>query len=279
MSHNRRPKRKLTPLQALLVVLLIVGGAVFEYLRQEMDLPEPIESFPLPTVIVAGEAQVEPAETEAEAVPAADEPIPPAEIDVDTGEPAADFDFYVLALSWSPDYCAANGKNDPQQCSTGRKLGFVLHGLWPQYNQGYPSSCSTEKLPPAVKVMFPALYPSPKLYDHEWEKHGTCSGLDPENYLRLSQQLKDAVIVPAVYRTPAQPLRTTAGRLKTDFVGANPSLDEAGLAVYCSGSGRFLKELYVCFSTAGRPAACSREIQSKAAKSCGQADFLVRNVK
>ena len=62
------------------------------------------------------------------------------------------FDFYVLALSWSPDYCASDGQDDFQQCSIGKKLGFVLHGLWPQYNQGYPSDCSTEKLPAAVKA-------------------------------------------------------------------------------------------------------------------------------
>ena len=77
------------------------------------------------------------------------------------------FDFYVLTLSWSPDYCAKNGQRDQQQCNSGKKLGFVLHGLWPQYQKGYPASCSTEKLTPALKQKFPGLYPSDKLYNHE----------------------------------------------------------------------------------------------------------------
>jgi len=67
-----------------------------------------------------------------------------------------DFDFYVMSLSWSPDYCAGN--DDPQQCSVGKKLGFVLHGLWPQYNRGYPADCSNVKLSKDVQAKFPNLY-------------------------------------------------------------------------------------------------------------------------
>ena len=64
------------------------------------------------------------------------------------GEPG-EFDYYALALSWSPSYCATNGGRDPNQCGSGRRLGFVLHGLWPQYEKGYPQSCSREPLPDA----------------------------------------------------------------------------------------------------------------------------------
>ncbi len=71
-----------------------------------------------------------------------------------------DFDFYVLALSWSPEYCSSN--NDPQQCSIGRRLGFVLHGLWPQYNRGYPSDCSNAQLPTAVREQYVRYLPQPQ---------------------------------------------------------------------------------------------------------------------
>jgi ribonuclease T2 len=190
-----------------------------------------------------------------------------------------DFDFYVLVLSWSPDYCAGSNVDDPQQCSVGKKLGFVLHGLWPQYTRGYPADCSTVKLPKDAQQKFPNLYPSPKLYTHEWDKHGTCSGLKPEEYLALSKALKDSVTIPTVYRSPAKAFRTTADQLEADFVSASSAVSAAALAVQCSGSGRYLKELYVCFSREGQPAACSQEIQKYAANSCQQADFLVRNVK
>ena len=53
-----------------------------------------------------------------------------------------DFDFYVLSLSWSPGFCEMPaGSNLHGQCDAGANLGFVVHGLWPQYEHGYPSDC------------------------------------------------------------------------------------------------------------------------------------------
>ena len=188
-----------------------------------------------------------------------------------------DFDFYVMSLSWSPDFCTSN--DDPQQCSVGKKLGFVLHGLWPQYNRGYPDDCSNVKLPKSVQAQFPNLYPSTSLYTHEWDKHGTCSGLTPIDYMTLAETLKESIVIPQAYRSPPKAFRTTSDDLKAAFVKANTTLNDDALAVQCSGSGRFLKELYVCFSREGQPIACSTEVRNDAAKSCQNTDFLVRNVK
>lgn len=190
-----------------------------------------------------------------------------------------DFDFYVLVLSWSPDYCASSNVDDSQQCSLGKKLSFVLHGLWPQYNRGYPADCSTVSLPRDAQKQFPNLFPNTKLYAHEWAKHGTCSGLTPVEYLTLAQTLKESIALPSAYQKPAKAFRTTVDDLKAALVAANSTLNSEVLPVQCSGSGRFLKELYVCFSRDGQPIACSREIQNDAAQSCAQTDFLVRNVK
>lgn len=189
------------------------------------------------------------------------------------------FDFYVLTLSWSPDYCAKNGQRDQQQCNSGKKLGFVLHGLWPQYQKGYPASCSTEKLTPAVKQKFPGLYPSDKLYNHEWQKHGTCAGTTPQGYLALSKNLKDSVAIPAAYNRPPKPFRTTIQGLKSTFISANSELTANGIAPLCSDSGRFLKEVFFCYAKDGKAGICSEEILKRSRKSCGQADFLVRNVR
>lgn len=264
------------------VLLLIVGVLLYQFFIADAPAdPQPVTPTiaaqnpptvaapPSPTTI----AQRPPTGT-----------VPPATITPrsSTATPASGsskFDFYLLALSWSPDYCATNDNPDPQQCSIGKKLGFVLHGLWPQYNQGYPSNCSNVKLPASVKQNFPGLYPSQSLFDHEWEKHGTCSGLTSEKYLALSKQLKDSVAIPASYRAPEQPLRVTIAQMKKEFIVANPAYTEQTLAVECSGAGRFLQELYVCFTIEGKPTACSREVQNDAARSCQQADFLIRNVK
>ncbi len=248
-KHNNQQQRLAT---AVLTVLVMLAILIYQYLQGGLDLG----------------ALLSPSSSSQS----------PAAQSSSGGKPGR-FDYYVLALSWSPDYCASAGASDPQQCSVGRKLGFVLHGLWPQYNRGYPSDCSAAKLPADVKAKFPALYPSPKLYDHEWEKHGTCSGLTPEEYLTLSQQIKNSVIIPAAYRAPEQPLQVTPAQLKKDFTSANPALREGSVAAYCSGSGRYLQEVYVCFFADGKPATCSTEIHNQAAKSCGRADFLVRNIK
>src|SRR5262249_40589503 len=51
------------------------------------------------------------------------------------------FDYYVLSLSWSPSFCeTATGNARRQQCGT-RPFSFVVHGLWPQYERGFPESC------------------------------------------------------------------------------------------------------------------------------------------
>ena len=97
--------------------------------------------------------------------------------------------------------------------------------------------------------------------------------------MTLAKTLKESIVIPTDYRQPAKAFRTTAADLKSAFVDANSTLSEDALAVQCSGSGRFLKELYVCFSRARQPVACSAELQKDEASSCRNADFLVRNVK
>ena len=189
------------------------------------------------------------------------------------------FDYFVLALSWSPDYCAGSGGSDPQECALGKKLGFVLHGLWPQNDPGYPSDCSSEPLPASVKAQFPGLYPNDALYAHEWAKHGTCTGLSPAAYLALAGQLRQAVTVPNNFRAPASSFRTTADQLKQDFTAANPGFTSPDFEVNCSGSGRYLTELYVCFSRQGQPQACGLSLHKAALKSCQAADFMVRNTR
>ena len=191
---------------------------------------------------------------------------------------SGNFDYYVLALSWAPTYCASN-PSDSQECSLGKKYAFVLHGLWPQYTKGYPSNCSSETLPSSVKAQFPQLYASDKLFDHEWDKHGTCSGLSPSAYLTLAGQLKDHLQIPAAYHAPESPFHTGADNLKQAFLQTNPTLINSSLAVNCSGSGRYLSELYVCFAKDGQPAACGADVLKSALKSCSSGDFTVRNVR
>jgi ribonuclease T2 len=126
-----------------------------------------------------------------------------------TGEPGV-FDFYILVLSWAPDFCAANASSDPSECAPENKVGFVLHGLWPEYEQGYPTNCSSQTLPAEDRARFAGLYPSPDLIEHEWDKHGTCSGLSATEYFELISALKASVAIPPSLRTPTESFTGTA---------------------------------------------------------------------
>lgn len=187
------------------------------------------------------------------------------------------FDYYVLALSWSPNYCYTHENQDSQQCVIGKKLGFVLHGLWPEYEKGYPESCSYEGLDKDIESQFAGLYPSDSLMTHEWEKHGTCSGLTPREYLSLTKGLLDSLSIPDAYQEPGQSFRRSANQLMSDFQSVNADLLPSGMTVNCSGSGKYLSEVYICYSTAGQPTPCGKDVLQQGAKSCNRSDFLVRN--
>ena len=190
---------------------------------------------------------------------------------------AGEFDYYAMALSWSPEHCAIK-PGDREQCA--RKLGFVLHGLWPQYQRGYPASCTRERLDADMEQQFAGLYPSRFLYRHEWEKHGTCSGLSQEAFHQLASDLRQKVKIPAAYQSPEEPLRKNSFQLKADLASANEWLAPDNITVACADGGRFLREVYICVNKEGTDAVtCSAEMQKRERRSCGQPDFLLRSVR
>ena len=192
------------------------------------------------------------------------------------GEPGQ-FDYYAVALSWSPAYCAT--RRDADQCERARPLGFVLHGLWPQYAHGFPESCSTARLPGAVRAKYAAIFPSPKLIEHEWKKHGTCSGLDPVAYFELSSKLHNRVVIPAAYQQPTTPLRTTYAEMTRTFKAANPALAPDAVLPFCAAGGRFLREVRVCYDKRGAFASCSPSQVKTSRNSCRQQSFLLQSMR
>jgi ribonuclease T2 len=190
---------------------------------------------------------------------------------------AGEFDYYAVALSWSPSYCAT--RRDAGQCASGRRLGFVLHGLWPQYVDGYPQNCSTAALPATVREKYAAIYPSPGLAKHEWSKHGTCSGLEPAAYFDLSHKLGKQINIPPAYQRPAAPVRASGGELVAAFRAANPAMPQNALLPFCGDGGRFLREVRACFDKGGRAQSCGAPEIRRSAKSCGQASFLLPSVR
>src|SRR5215217_3761889 len=143
------------------------------------------------------------------------------------GGPAGEFDFYVLALSWTPGYCEASGSaRGLVQCETGRQPGFVVHGLWPQYESGYPSFCE----PGGRSVSRPALdearglFPDDDLARYEWRKHGTCSGESPAGYFRAVRHARELVQIPERLERPGTVTKVLAPEIERAFAEVNQGL-------------------------------------------------------
>ncbi len=169
------------------------------------------------------------------------------------GEPGK-FDYYVLALSWSPTYCESEGRKrrDPQ-CKAPRPYAFVLHGLWPQYEKGWPEHCNIGRKPWVPRVLIDSMLdimPSPRLVIQQYRKHGTCSGLSPEAFYSLSRKFHDTIQIPARYLSPRKPVIVSPKEIEDDFLKTNLALQPDMISVSC-GRGKRLREVRICFTKAG----------------------------
>ena len=188
------------------------------------------------------------------------------------------FDFYVLSLSWSPGFCATPaGRGDTMQCGGQRKYGFVMHGLWPQYEgKGWPEDCTTERVDNATVQSMLSIMPSPKLVEHEWEKHGTCSGLDAKDYFEEATEAFHSVAIPRRYQAPTKTIPVSPDQMLHDFVAANAQFGDQGFAVLCSGNGRYLNEVRACLSKDLDGRSCNQEVLRD---QCRSSEMIMRPVR
>ena len=183
-----------------------------------------------------------------------------------SGASPGHFDSYLLSLSWSPEFCASpGGNNAPDQCAPSRRYGFVLHGLWPQYaHGGYPESCTTagnQSVPEALVNRMLPIMPARGLIRHEWDKHGTCTGLTMDAYFEQAARAYRSIRIPDAYQQPAADLPVTVSQLKAAFQAANPGLDDSSLAVICKK--QYLTEVRVCLALPLTPQPCGVGIESQ----------------
>ncbi|MGP0095284.1 MAG: ribonuclease T2 family protein [Xanthobacteraceae bacterium] len=161
------------------------------------------------------------------------------------------FDFYLLALSWSPSYCEASHERAPdrapdQQCGA-RPFSFVVHGLWPQYEAGFPEFCQVPapRLDRGAVSSMLDLMPSPRLVFHEWDRHGTCSGLSARAYFETVRKARAVVKIPPEFLQVEKPLSLSPDQVEEAFVKANAGLSRAAISVSCDGKQR-LSEVRLC---------------------------------
>lgn len=163
--------------------------------------------------------------------------------------PSGDFDFYVLSLSWSPTFCGSEaGQRSRQQCGINSRSEFVVHGLWPQYNRGFPSNCSavTRSIPRNAMDKAAAIFPDEGLARYQWTKHGTCSGQGPSEYFDDVASARSKVVIPARFARPNVELDTSPQEIEREFVNINRGLRSDMMSIQCRR--QMLTEVRICFS-------------------------------
>lgn len=174
---------------------------------------------------------------------------------------AGDFDYYVLALSWSPNWCDREGhaKGSPQ-CDANKDYGWILHGLWPQYETGWPDYCRTDFRPPSRSdtAAMSDIMGTSGLAWHQWKKHGVCSGLSPDDYFKASRAAYDAVIRPDVFRKLTKDYELPAKVVEDAFLEANPNWQPDMLTITCKAAQ--IQEARLCLTKEFEPRVCGSDV-------------------
>jgi ribonuclease T2 len=182
------------------------------------------------------------------------------------------FDYYLLSLSWSPAYCL--GSPGAAECNGPRRFGFIVHGLWPQNEKGWPENCDVhQQVPDSVVTGISDLMPARGLVYHEWSAHGTCSGLDPGDYFALIRRAYSGMAIPAAFTAIDQAVEQSPQDIAAKFLRANARLSAPSIVVTCSAQGSpRLREVHICLDRDLSPRACSADAVREA---CRAATLIV----
>ncbi|MEP1929997.1 MAG: ribonuclease T2 [Paracoccaceae bacterium] len=177
------------------------------------------------------------------------------------GDKSGDFDYYVLALSWSPNWCARVGDaRNSEQCDTQHDYGWILHGLWPQYHRGYPEYCRTSEPSPSRSMTnaMVDIMGSSGLAWHQWRKHGVCSGLSAADYFNLSREAYGTIVRPLVFRHLDKAVKLPAKVVEDAFLKDNPALEPSMITITCKEG--FIEEARICLSRDLTPIPCGQGV-------------------
>ncbi len=181
---------------------------------------------------------------------------------------AEDFDYYLLALTWTPSFCEAEGDaRDRAQCDAGRGLGFTLHGLWPQNDEGWPEFCDSSARDPSRRdtAAMADIMGDAGLAWYQWKKHGRCSGLSARDYFDRARFAYSLIALP----DPGG--EATAAEVEAAFLAANPDLAPEDLIVTCRGD--LLREVRICLDRDLAPRPCGADVERAACRYRGPLDL------
>lgn len=177
------------------------------------------------------------------------------------GEKAGDFDYYVMALGWSPNWCAQTGDaRGDDQCSPRHNHTFTLHGLWPQYENGWPSYCRTGARDPsrAESAAMADIMGGPGLAWYQWKKHGRCAGLPSDDYYALMRRAHASVVIPPVFAQITKTLKLPASVIEDAFLQSNPGLARDQITVTCTAG--MIQEVRLCLTKDLAPRRCGADV-------------------
>lgn len=162
---------------------------------------------------------------------------------------AGDFDYYLMSLSWSANWCALEGdaRGSPQ-CDAAADFGWILHGLWPQYETGYPEYCSTNMRAPSRSdtANMADIMGTSGLAWHQWRKHGVCTGLSSQDYYQLSRQAYGRITRPTVFRQLDREITLPASVVEEAFLQANERLEADQITITCRSD--YIQEARICLT-------------------------------
>lgn len=177
------------------------------------------------------------------------------------GEAAGDFDYYVMSLGWSANWCALEGdaRDDPQ-CDAGRDLTWTLHGLWPQYEDGYPSYCRTTARDPAraASEAMADIMGGSGLAWYQWKKHGRCAGLSAPDYYATMRKAYAAFTIPPLFAQVNKDLQVPAKVIESAWLDSNPSLQRDQITVTCKAG--MIQEVRICLTPDLTPRRCGADV-------------------
>lgn len=175
---------------------------------------------------------------------------------------AGDFDYYVMSLSWSPNWCVLEGDDrGSPECDGSRNLGWVLHGLWPQYEDGgWPQDCLSEYPAPSRQMTagMEDIMGASGLAWYQWNKHGACSGLRAGEYFDLARAAYESIAHPEVLDDLTRPVELPASLIEEAFLRDNPGLARDQITVTCKSG--MIQEVRICLTTDLDPRRCGPDV-------------------
>ena len=102
------------------------------------------------------------------------------------------------------------------------------------------------------------LTPGRSLIEHEWDRHGKCSGLSVQDYFDTQARWFRRFVAPHRLEQATVPFKLTPQRIKHLLRSSNPQLPLGSITVLCQGKN--LSEIRLCYGKDGHAVRCSTDV-------------------